>query len=96
MEYKKVKRIENPIILQGVVMEDARYEKERSRYLISTGEKEYVIMSKGKQAVKDNLFVRKGQHMEITGCVAAKDNLVITPERARILLDKVQLERSAK
>lgn len=91
MEDKPVNRSGNPIILKGVVTEDVHYEKECSRYFISTGEKEYAIISKGKQAVKDNLFVRKGQHMEIRGCVRAKKaDLEITPDRARILLDKKQ------
>jgi len=96
LENQQVKGIENSMIFQGVVTEDVCYEKECSRSLFFSEGKEYVIMAKGKQAVKDNLFVRKGQHMEIRGSVGGKDELEIIPDRARILLDKLKPERRTK
>lgn len=54
-----------------------------SRFRIQIGEKEYEVLSRGKQAWKDYLFVRTGQNMVIDGL---EQDGVILSEKARIEL----------
>lgn len=51
--------------IQGIVSAEMKQENEHSVYRIRAADQEYEIISSGLQAVKDNLFIRKGQYMEI-------------------------------
>ena len=53
------------IRVQGIVTEEVTQSENGSRYTISSDGKEYAVLSTGRQAIKDNLFVRKGQCMEL-------------------------------
>ena len=59
--------MKNKVIVKGIVMEEVKQEKNQSLYKIHTGEKEYAVISEGRQAIKDNIFISKGQHMIVAG-----------------------------
>lgn len=61
------------IKVQGIVTEDVTQEENWSHYTIKSDGKEYTVLSTGRQAIKDNLFVRKGQCMEFE-CSEAPEN----------------------
>ena len=56
-----------PMRMIGRVTEDVTRDKEFGRYRINVGGREYEIVSSGRQAIKDYLFIRKGQRVEIEG-----------------------------
>ena len=61
----------------------------QSQYKINSEGKEYAILSTGKQAVKDNMFIRKGQHMEIEGREDFDEsNKQVLSEKSKIMLCK--------
>lgn len=80
--------MKTPIKLKGIVTEEVIQTDNQSKYKIKSNGKEYSILSTGRQAAKDNLFIRKGQHMEIEG----KEDLVgnsrkqVISEKSKILL----------
>lgn len=57
----------------GVVTEEVIRSETKSMYRIRAGDTEYDIVSAGKQGIKDYLFVRKGQKMEVDGCEMSKE-----------------------
>lgn len=59
--------------VKGIVTEEVTQDEDRSRYTIRSDGKEYTVISTGRQAIKDNLFVRKGQCMEFE-CSEASEN----------------------
>ena len=59
--------------MQGIVTEEVTQDENKSHYTISSDGKEYAVISTGRQAIKDQLFVRKGQCMEIE-CSEAPEN----------------------
>ena len=65
------------------VTADVTRDKETGRYRVSVGGREYEIVSRGRQAIKDYLFIRKGQKPEIEGTA---DGPYIRPETCRISL----------
>lgn len=73
------------IMISGIVTEGVIQNEDESYYKVNSGGKEYAITSIGRQAVKDNLFIRKGQHMVIEGKeISAKKNVL--SEKSKILL----------
>ena len=50
--------------VQGIVTEDVSQVENCSQYTINSDGTEYTVLSTGRQAIKDQLFVRKGQCME--------------------------------
>ncbi len=79
---------EKLIKIQGVVTKEAVQKERQSVYKIRAGDKEYEIVSANSQAVKDFLFVRKGQYMEIEGETTGSDpqKEQIVPKESRIRL----------
>ena len=65
---------------------DVEGEKKSGRYRGDVGRREYEIVSAGRQAIKDYLFIRKGQKLEIEG---RADGPYIRPEKCRICLKDV-------
>ncbi len=65
------------------VTADVTRDKESGRYRVNVGGREYEIVSAGRQAIKDYLFIRKGQKLEIEG---RADGPYIRPEKCRICL----------
>lgn len=55
------------VVIHGIVMQEAVREENQSLYRIKAGEKEYAVISEGIQAVKDHIFIRKGQRMIVEG-----------------------------
>lgn len=73
------------IMINGIVTEGVIQNEDESYYKVNSGGKEYAITSIGRQAVKDNLFIRKGQYMVIEGKeISAKKNVL--SEKSKILL----------
>ena len=77
--------IENEIKIRGVVTEEVIQNENESHYKINSDGKEYAITSTGRQAVKDNLFIRKGQYMVIEGKKTSTQRNVLS-EKSKILL----------
>jgi len=74
------------IMINGIVTEGVIQNEDESYYKVNSGGKEYAITSIGRQAVKDNLFIRKGQYMVIEGKeIPAKKNVL--SEKSKILLE---------
>lgn len=73
------------IHIAGEVMDEMIEGKNSSRYHILVDGTEYEVIVKGRQAIKDYLFVRKHQQVEIEGTLEAKK---IFSEKARIQLQK--------
>ena len=59
--------MEKEVVIHGIVMQEAVQEENQSLYRIKAGEKEYAVISEGVQAVKDQIFIRKGQSMIVEG-----------------------------
>lgn len=73
------------IKINGIVTEEVVQNDDQSHYKVNSGGKEYAITSTGRQAVKDNMFIRKGQHMVIEGKEASIKRNVLS-EKSKILL----------
>lgn len=73
----------------GVVAEDVTQDMGRSQYKIRAEGRDYRIISSDKQALKDFLFVRKGQLIEVEGSVNIKENngREIVSEKSKIRLN---------
>ena len=72
--------------VQGIVIEDVMQDENYSHYTISSDGTEYTVLSTGRQAIKDNLFVRKGQCMEFE-CSDISEN----SEDRRLLFQKSKI-----
>ena len=81
-------RKEDFIKLRGVVTEGVVKEKKRSRYKLNSSGKEYAIVSTGRQAIKDYLFVQKGQHMIIEGKQNISKKRILSTKSKIILREK--------
>ena len=80
-----IKMSKERIMINGIVTEGVIQNEDESYYKVNSGGKEYAITSIGRQAVKDNLFIRKGQYMVIEGKeIPAKKNVL--SEKSKILL----------
>ena len=73
------------IRINGIVTEEVIQNEDQSHYKVNSSGKEYAITSIGRQAVKDNLFIRKGQHMVIEGKETSEKRNVLS-EKSKILL----------
>lgn len=73
------------IKINGIVTEEVIQREDQSHYKVNSDGKEYAITSIGRQAVKDNLFIRKGQHMVIEGKETSAKRSVLS-EKSKILL----------
>lgn len=51
----------------------------------------YLILSTDRQAVKDHIFIGKGQEVQVTGSILEQSNFkgVFITERAKIKLEKI-------
>ncbi|MCI8801239.1 hypothetical protein NSB25_10360 [Acetatifactor muris] len=51
----------------------------------------YLILSTDRQAVKDHIFIGRGQEVQVTGSILEQDNFkgVVITERAKIELRKI-------
>ena len=79
-----------PIKIKGIVTEEVVQMNDQSKYKIESDGKEYSILSSGRQAAKDNIFIKKGQHMEIAGkeALGENNNKYVLPEKSKIILCK--------
>ena len=73
------------IKINGIVTEEVIQSEDQSHYKVNSDGKEYTITSTGRQAAKDNLFIRKGQHMIIEGKETPIKRSVLS-EKSKILL----------
>ena len=71
------------IVVEGSVVEEVTEEEEHSHYRIKTKRKEYDVVSNGIQAIKDQIFIRKGQNMVVEG--AEKDDVIIA-RKSKIII----------
>ncbi|HJC25227.1 MAG TPA: hypothetical protein H9761_16255 [Candidatus Eisenbergiella merdavium] len=68
--------------IKGSVTAGVIRDNETGRYKVDVGGREYEVVSKGRQAIKDYLFIRKGQRLEIEG----------EEENSRIRLEKCKID----
>jgi hypothetical protein len=81
--------MEREIIVCGIVMNEVIRKEKQSSYKINTGEEELEVVSEGRQAIKDNIFIRKGLQMIVEGeksgnKVLAKKSKIALKNRSEI------------
>ena len=69
----------------GSVCSEVKYSEGKSNYKISCSQYEYEVISYGKQAIKDFIFIRKGQNVEVDGNLKKEK---IYPIKEKILIQK--------
>lgn len=74
--------------IQGVVVEGIAWDGEECHYKVSSAGGEYEIISSGRQATLDVLFVQEGQCMEIEGRKSEGEKNNLFCEKSRIELKK--------
>lgn len=72
--------------IKGIVTNDATINQDTAMYSVSMSDNQYVIESSGRQAVKDYIFIREGQLVEVEGTF--KDKCIMS-QKTRIELEKV-------
>lgn len=72
--------------IKGIVTNDATINQDTAIYSVSMSDNQYVIESSGRQAVKDYIFIREGQLVEVEGTF--KDKCIVS-QKTRIELEKV-------
>lgn len=76
------------IVLRGVVSEEVRLDNRKGNFRLKTHEQEYEIYSRDIQAVKDYLFIRKGQKMQVEGILGdEEEEKTIESTKSRIVSD---------
>ena len=78
--------MEKRIDLEGEVISEVEMNLCDSSFTIQNEEQNYTVAASEMQAVKDYLFVRKGQKIKITGTVS---NNLIKSESAKISLKSI-------
>lgn len=79
------------IHITGEVIDESVKEDSGTKYHVLADETEYEVVAKGRQAIKDYLFVRKHQQVEIEGILEAKR---IFLEKAKIRLREEKKRKS--
>ena len=81
--------------LIGIVTEDVVQNEDQCKYKINADGEEYLVLSTGIQAAKDNIFIRKGQQMEIEcrGQKSTNNEMEVLAEKSKILLSKLMKNR---
>ena len=77
---------EKDMKIKGIVTNDATINQDTAMYSVSMSDNQYVIESSGRQAVKDYIFIREGQLVEVEGTF--KDKCIVS-QKTRIELEKV-------
>lgn len=72
--------------IEGIIVEGIAWEGEECHYKVDSGGEEYEIISSGKQATLDFLFVQEGQFIEIEGRQSEKEKKNVFSEKSRIKL----------
>ena len=67
--------------MKGTVTDEAIYEKDKAAYKVMSDDIKYDVVSSGKQAMKDLIFIRKGQEIEIQGNLEGE---MIQAEKSKI------------
>lgn len=75
--------MDKKINMEGEVISEVEVNSYDSRFKLRNQNQTYTVITSGMQAMKDYLFVRKGQRMEVEG--KAKENVIVL-ESAKITL----------
>lgn len=67
--------------IKGLVTNEATINQDTAMYSVSMSDNQYVIESFGRQAVKDYIFIREGQLVEVEGTFKDKG---IVAQKTRI------------
>lgn len=67
--------------IKGIVTNEATLNEDTAMYSVSMSDNQYVIESSGRQAVKDYIFIREGQLVEVEGTI--KDKCIVS-QKTRI------------
>ena len=78
------------VVIKGIVMQEAEEGKNQGLYKIQSGEKEYCVYTEGKQAIRDWIFIRKGQQVIVEG-EERKDKVL--SQKSKIMLEKEREEK---
>lgn len=70
--------------VEGYVITGVERKEALCRYKLIHDDREYEVISSGTQAIKDELFVRKGQHVEIE---VEKEEKYLSPQKVKIILN---------
>ena len=71
--------------IKGIVTNEAIINQGTAKYSVNMSDNQYVIESSGRQAVKDYIFIREGQLVEVEGTF--KDKCIVS-KKTRIELGK--------
>lgn len=79
--------------ITGKVVDELVKENDQTKFHIAADGAEYEVVSRGRQAIKDYLFVRKHQQVEVEGILEAKR---IFLKKAKICLQQRKMEASMR
>ena len=71
--------------IKGIVTNEAIINQGKAKYSVNMSDNQYVIESSGRQAIKDYIFIREGQLVEVEGTF--KDKCIVS-KKTRIELGK--------
>lgn len=76
--------------IDGIVKKNPVVFQECCMFAVERDDGVYLIISTGRQASKDNIFVTKGQEISITGTVLEDENIkgVLLAEQEKIILKR--------
>ncbi|MCR4865409.1 MAG: hypothetical protein K5921_00630 [Lachnospiraceae bacterium] len=72
--------------IKGIVNGDIDILDDSVQYAICSDDKDFTILSKGHQAIKDAIFIRNGHYIEISGIM---DKEKIISNRSRIDITRI-------
>lgn len=83
------------IKLVGIVTEGVSQSENQSKYKINSEGDEYLVLSTGRQAIKDNIFIRKGQQMEIeyTEDVCENNKKQVVSKKSKIVISQTRKDK---
>ena len=85
IEKRKGIEMGKEVVIKGVVMQEVLEGENPSAYKIKSGEQEYSVISEGNQAIRDWIFIRKGQSVVVKG-EEKKDK--VFSKKSKIILEK--------
>lgn len=85
--------MDKKVNMEGEVISEVEVNSYNSRFKLRNQNQTYTVIASGMQAMKDYLFVRKGQRIEVQG--KEKENVIVL-ESAKITLQLLGREESLK
>lgn len=85
-EKKRLSENSTTVTIEGIIVEGISWNGEECHFKVDSDGEEYEIISNGKQATLDFLFVQEGQCIEIEGRKSETGKKNVFSEKSRIKL----------